>query len=108
MDSDGRPVLVIFDDCEAVTNAKEAKALASLQQMLLERGRKKKIYVVFISHRPSAGKATRIILVEQNFKLALDLADEVVVINTGRVAYSGSVASVRAQPDLVTQHLGVF
>ncbi len=49
-----------------------------------------------------------IILVEQNFKLALDLADEVVVINTGRVAYSGSVACVRLQPDLVTQHLGVF
>ena len=49
-----------------------------------------------------------IILVEQNFKLALDLADEVVVINTGRVAYSGSVTSVRLQPDLVTQHLGVF
>lgn len=49
-----------------------------------------------------------IILVEQNFKLALDLADEVVVINTGRVAFSGSADAVRAENELVTQHLGVF
>ena len=49
-----------------------------------------------------------IILVEQNFKLALDLADEVVVINTGSVAFSGSAAAVRAENELVTQYLGVF
>ena len=49
-----------------------------------------------------------IILVEQNFKLALDLADDVVVINTGRVAYAGTATAVRAENELVTQHLGVF
>jgi branched-chain amino acid transport system ATP-binding protein len=49
-----------------------------------------------------------IILVEQNFELALDLADDIVVANTGRVAYAGSAAPVRLQPELVTQHLGVF
>ncbi len=49
-----------------------------------------------------------IILVEQNFKLALDLADDVVVINTGRIAYAGTAAAVRAENELVTQHLGVF
>ncbi len=49
-----------------------------------------------------------IILVEQNFKLALDLADDVVVINTGQVAFSGSADAVRAENELVTQHLGVF
>jgi branched-chain amino acid transport system ATP-binding protein len=49
-----------------------------------------------------------ILLVEQNFKLALDLADEVVVINTGLVAFSGSAAAVRADNELVTQYLGVF
>jgi branched-chain amino acid transport system ATP-binding protein len=49
-----------------------------------------------------------IILVEQNFQLALDLADEVVVVNTGSVAYAGSADAVRAQPELATRHLGVF
>jgi len=49
-----------------------------------------------------------IILVEQNFKLALELADDLAVVNTGRIAFSGSAAQVNADPTLVTQHLGVF
>ena len=47
-----------------------------------------------------------IVLVEQNVKLAFGLADEVVILNTGRVVYSGGVGGVGE--DLVTQHLGVF
>ena len=35
-----------------------------------------------------------IVLVEQNVKLAFDLADEVVILNTGRVVYAGSVGGV--------------
>ena len=49
-----------------------------------------------------------ILLVEQNIKLALDLADEVVILNTGRVAFSGSADQVRNDQALITQHLGVF
>lgn len=49
-----------------------------------------------------------ILLVEQNVKLALDLADDVVILNTGRVAFSGPVGRVRDDADLITQHLGVF
>jgi branched-chain amino acid transport system ATP-binding protein len=49
-----------------------------------------------------------ILLVEQNVKLALDLADEVVILNTGRVAYNGPVDRVRGDQALITQHLGVF
>ena len=49
-----------------------------------------------------------ILLVEQNVKLALDLADEVVILNTGRVAFSGPVDRVRGDQNLITQHLGVF
>src|SRR5258706_4486941 len=49
-----------------------------------------------------------ILLVEQNAKLALGLADDVVILNTGRIAFSGPVARVRGDPDLVTQNLGVF
>src|ERR1700716_1847010 len=36
-----------------------------------------------------------IVLVEQNIKLALDLADEVVLLNTGRVVFSGRAADIR-------------
>ena len=49
-----------------------------------------------------------ILLVEQNVKLALDLADEVVILNTGRVAFNGSAGQVRDDRALITQHLGVF
>jgi branched-chain amino acid transport system ATP-binding protein len=49
-----------------------------------------------------------ILLVEQNIKLALDLADEVVILNTGRIAFSGSAGQVRNDQALITQHLGVF
>ncbi|HEY6720226.1 MAG TPA: ABC transporter ATP-binding protein [Burkholderiales bacterium] len=49
-----------------------------------------------------------ILLVEQNIKLALDLADEVVILNTGRVAFNGDAGTVRADQALITQHLGVF
>src|SRR5437588_12404831 len=49
-----------------------------------------------------------ILLVEQNIKLALDLADEVVILNTGRVAFSGSAGEVRSDQVLITPHPGVF
>jgi branched-chain amino acid transport system ATP-binding protein len=49
-----------------------------------------------------------IVLVEQNIKLAFELADEVVILNTGRVAFAGPVAAVRDDEALITQHLGVF
>ena len=49
-----------------------------------------------------------ILLVEQNVKLALDLADDVVILNTGRVAFRGRAGEVRADQALITQHLGVF
>jgi branched-chain amino acid transport system ATP-binding protein len=49
-----------------------------------------------------------IVLVEQNIKLAFSLADDVVILNTGRVAYSGPVDAVRDNEALITQHLGVF
>jgi len=49
-----------------------------------------------------------ILLVEQNIKLALDLADHVVVLNTGRVAFLGSAAQARRDEKAITQQLGVF
>ena len=48
-----------------------------------------------------------IILVEQNTKLALGIADEVAMLNTGRLVFLGTVAEATADPNLMTQHLGV-
>jgi branched-chain amino acid transport system ATP-binding protein len=49
-----------------------------------------------------------IVLVEQNFLVAKELADHFVVLNTGYIAYSGGAAEVNQNPDLATRHLGVF
>ena len=49
-----------------------------------------------------------IVLVEQNIKLTLDLADEVVIINTGRIAFTGGADQVKSDPALIAQQLGVF
>jgi branched-chain amino acid transport system ATP-binding protein len=49
-----------------------------------------------------------IVLVEQNIKLTLDLADDIIIINTGRVAFTGSVNTVRDDHELIAQQLGVF
>jgi branched-chain amino acid transport system ATP-binding protein len=49
-----------------------------------------------------------IVLVEQNVKMALELADDTAVLNTGRVAFSGTAAQLRENHGLITQHLGVF
>ena len=49
-----------------------------------------------------------IVLVEQNIQLAFSLADDVAILNTGRVAFSGPVDQVRTNEALITQHLGVF
>jgi branched-chain amino acid transport system ATP-binding protein len=48
------------------------------------------------------------ILVEQNFKLAFDVADEAVILNTGRCVFAGSVGELQGNDELVTQHLGVY
>ncbi|HWP17217.1 MAG TPA: ABC transporter ATP-binding protein [Xanthobacteraceae bacterium] len=49
-----------------------------------------------------------IVLVEQNIKLTLELADEVVIVNTGAVAFSGTAEEVRTDEARIAQHLGVF
>jgi branched-chain amino acid transport system ATP-binding protein len=49
-----------------------------------------------------------IVLVEQNIKLTLDLADEVVIINTGQVVFRGAAGQIKLGDAVVAQHLGVF
>jgi ABC-type branched-subunit amino acid transport system ATPase component len=40
--------------------------------------------------------------------MRLDLADDVVIINTGRVVFHGSAKEITLGDALVSQHLGVF
>ena len=49
-----------------------------------------------------------IVLVEQNRQLALDVADQAVILNTGRCVFAGSAAEVLNNEALIAQNLGVF
>jgi branched-chain amino acid transport system ATP-binding protein len=49
-----------------------------------------------------------IVLVEQNIKLVLDLADDIVIVNTGRVVFRGAADQIKLDDAIVSQHLGVF
>jgi len=53
------------------------------------------------------GEGQSILLVEQNIKLTLSLADDVAIINTGQVVFQGSAAEAAAAKDVVAQHLGI-
>ena len=48
-----------------------------------------------------------IVLVEQNVKLAFDVADDIVVLNNGHVAAAGTAAEMQDRPDL-HQLLGIY
>ena len=48
-----------------------------------------------------------IVLVEQNVRLALSLADDVAVLNTGRVVLHGPAEVIKAE-GAIDRHLGVF
>ena len=49
-----------------------------------------------------------ILLVEQNTALALKVADDVAVLNTGRIVFDGTAAELSANPALLQANLGVF
>ena len=49
-----------------------------------------------------------ILLVEQNAKLAFDVADDVVILNSGRVVVDAPVAELRASGVDLRQHLGIY
>lgn len=49
-----------------------------------------------------------IILVEQNIKLAMEISDEVVILNNGRVAHAGSVETIRSDDRVLEQLLGIY
>jgi branched-chain amino acid transport system ATP-binding protein len=49
-----------------------------------------------------------IVLVEQNLKLALDVADQAVILNTGRCVFEGPAEELVNNDAIVSQNLGIF
>jgi branched-chain amino acid transport system ATP-binding protein len=52
-------------------------------------------------------QGTTLLLVEQNYALALSLLDDVCVLAQGRVVFSGEKADLEAAPDLIGNYLSV-
>jgi branched-chain amino acid transport system ATP-binding protein len=49
-----------------------------------------------------------ILLVEQNTALALKVADDVAILNIGRIVFDGTAQELNANPELLQANLGVF
>jgi branched-chain amino acid transport system ATP-binding protein len=49
-----------------------------------------------------------IVLVEQSPKLAIDVADDIVILNSGRVAVVSTAAELKQSGVDLRQHLGIF
>jgi branched-chain amino acid transport system ATP-binding protein len=49
-----------------------------------------------------------IVLVEQNAKLVFDIADDIVILNSGQVVVAGTKAELTAQNIDLHQHLGIY
>ena len=49
-----------------------------------------------------------IVLVEQRPKLVFDIADDIVILNSGQVAVTATAAKLRSDQVDLHQHLGVF
>jgi branched-chain amino acid transport system ATP-binding protein len=49
-----------------------------------------------------------ILLVEQNTALALKVADDVAILNTGRIVFDGTAEELGANPGLLQANLGVI
>ena len=49
-----------------------------------------------------------IVLVEQNLKLALEVADQAVILNTGRCAFDGSTEELMNNDAVISQNLGIY
>jgi len=48
------------------------------------------------------------VLVEQNAKLAFDVADDIVILNSGRVVVDAPAAELKRDGIELRQHLGIY
>jgi branched-chain amino acid transport system ATP-binding protein len=63
---------------------------------------------VLATVRALKAQGLSIVLVEQNPKLALGIADDIVILNSGRVAVTAQAAELDLGHALWREHLGVF
>ena len=88
-----------------------ARALLNENQIILVDEPTKGLSPLMVTNAASALKraaqAATMLLVEQNLQVARTLAEKVVVLDQGRVAYTGDVAELMADPALARRYLGV-
>jgi branched-chain amino acid transport system ATP-binding protein len=63
---------------------------------------------VMTTIRRLKGQGLSILLVEQNPKLVFALADDIVILNSGRVVAAGPTATLAERTGDLQQHLGIF
>ena len=85
----GKPTVLLLDE-----------PLEGLAPVICE-----ELMVVF-SKLASGGEMT-VVLVEQRIQSALDFADHAIILERGRVAWSGTPVELATQPDVVERLLGV-
>jgi len=56
----------------------------------------------------SEGLAPHEVLVEQSARLVFEIADDIVILNSGEVAFRGAAGDIRSDDALVVQYPGVF
>ena len=54
-----------------------------------------------------AADGQTLVLVEQHADLAIGFADRVVILDTGRVIWTGTSDDIRSKPELIERHVGV-
>jgi branched-chain amino acid transport system ATP-binding protein len=54
------------------------------------------------------GEGLSIVLVEQNLRLALELADDIAILNSGRVVFLGTTEELKGNDAIIARHLGVY
>ena len=88
-----------------------ARALLNENQIILVDEPTKGLSPLMVTNAAAALKraaqAATLLLVEQNLQVARTLAEKVVVLDQGRVAYTGDVAALLADPALARRYLGV-
>ena len=63
---------------------------------------------VMATVRALKARGLSIVLVEQNAKLVFDIADDIVILNSGRVVVESSAAELQRSGVDLQQHLGIF
>ena len=63
---------------------------------------------VMATIRTLKAQGLSIVLVEQNARLVFEVADDVVILNSGRVVFAGSTAELTATGVDLRQHLGIY